>query len=734
MKKILLALISGFSYFSMACSPYLTPFVQHTVTATTIDFQVTSATNWQCCYIWAMELICESASFTGVTNFQSSDVVCKGSGVGEFASWNGGTVDYEVFSLPIDQLCPGVTYKYRVRERSTIYNNWSSWSSIETFTVPGNTPSFGLSLSATPAVFCAPDCTTLNVVAENFCSPPSFVWNQGLGSGNQHVVCPVQNTTYQVTATFAVPFCPNVIQTQSIDVVADLPAVIGNVTAVPPTLCLGQSSSLTISGHYGALQWQSSENENGPFEDIPGATGTNYTFTGTATGNIYFRVRISTCTEEFSVPVLITVYDTPVVDFDFVDGCVDANVSFENLTQNEFPITNWSWDFGNGNTSTEASPTASFSPGTYQVTLTASNAGACSNQLTQTVNVYALPTVSFNVASVCVGDPSVFISSTNIAAPGSINSFAWDINSNGTTDHTTENVTVVFPNAGDVNVTLTVTSSDGCTATFTGVATVHPMPAVQLNVGEQFCTYDPVVLITDIIPGPLAPGTGVLSGPGITGNSFNPALAGPGTHTITYTYTSQFGCTNSVTDVVTVYSVPQVNFSADPVIGLEPLDVDFVNSSTGASNYTWNFGDGNSTTGNSTNVSHTFQDYGIYNVTLTANENGCIDQMSITIEVLINPITYDIPNVFTPNSGDNINPFFQLIKPMGFHRVETFELVILNRWGNVIRTFLNYDFGWDGTDNSGNDVADGVYFYKLYMRSVIGQEFENHGFVHLVRE
>ena len=105
MKNFLFALFSSLSLYSFACSPYSTPMVQHTPTATTIDFQVTSTTNWQCCYVWGMELICDQANFTGVANFNSSDVVCKGTGVGEFSSWSGGTVNYEVFSIPISDWC-----------------------------------------------------------------------------------------------------------------------------------------------------------------------------------------------------------------------------------------------------------------------------------------------------------------------------------------------------------------------------------------------------------------------------------------------------------------------------------------------------------------------------------------------------------------------------------------------------------------------------------------------------
>jgi hypothetical protein len=336
MKNLLLAFFSSISIYSFACSPYNTPLVQHTANASSIDFLITSATNWECCYIWAMELICEQANFTGVSNFTSADTICKGIGTGEFTTWTGGTVDYDVFSLPVDQLCPGVTYKYRVRERSTIYSNWSSWSSIGTFTIPGGTPSFTVDLTASQTVLCNNDCATLTATPGDGCAaPPTISWNQGLSNATTHTVCPTQNTDYQVSATYVVPFCPNIVATATVNILADLPAVAGSVVADPPIFCLGASTTMTISGHYGALQWQSSDSQSGPFTDVVGQTGTSYNFNPTATGNYYFRVKVTTCTEEFTVPILITVYDTPVADFDFEDGCVTSAIDFENLTQNE---------------------------------------------------------------------------------------------------------------------------------------------------------------------------------------------------------------------------------------------------------------------------------------------------------------------------------------------------------------------------------------------------------------
>ena len=76
-------------------------------------------------------------------------------------------------------------------------------------------------------------------------------------------------------------------------------------------------------------------------------------------------------------------------------GCSPVIINFQDLSTGS--PTSWSWNFGNGNTSVLQNPTASyFTPGTYTVTLTVTNANG-SNTLTRTqyINVYEPPTVNF---------------------------------------------------------------------------------------------------------------------------------------------------------------------------------------------------------------------------------------------------------------------------------------------------------------------------------------------------
>ena len=89
-----------------------------------------------------------------------------------------------------------------------------------------------------------------------------------------------------------------------------------------------------------------------------------------------------------------------------------------------------------------------------------------------------------------------------------------------------------------------------------------------------------------------------------------------------------------------------------------------------------------------------------------------------------------VPNVFTPND-DGSNDNFQLLFESG---ITSLNCIITNRWGNVVRTFNDPSFSWDGNNENGNAVQDGVYFYKIDAVTDGGNEVSKHGFVHLVRD
>ena len=89
----------------------------------------------------------------------------------------------------------------------------------------------------------------------------------------------------------------------------------------------------------------------------------------------------------------------------------------------------------------------------------------------------------------------------------------------------------------------------------------------------------------------------------------------------------------------------------------------------------------------------------------------------------------ELPNVFTPN-GDGTNDYFQLLF---FDGLKTFSCTILNRWGQTIREYDDPAFMWDGKDESGDDILQGVYFYIVKAVSNGGNEIVKQGNVTLVR-
>jgi len=138
-------------------------------------------------------------------------------------------------------------------------------------------------------------------------------------------------------------------------------------------------------------------------------------------------------------------------------------------------------------------------------------------------------------------------------------------------------------------------------------------------------------------------------------------------------------------------------------------------------NYIWTK-QGNSTViSNNTSINVTEAGYYICTVT------GECASFSDSTLIIVKDCDLQVPNTFTPN-GDGENDFFKLLtEDLDFFK--TFNISIVNRWGNIVAEFSIPDFKWDGKDKIGNLVENGVYFYNIKSTTIEETELKKQGFI-----
>ena len=199
----------------------------------------------------------------------------------------------------------------------------------------------------------------------------------------------------------------------------------------------------------------------------------------------------------------------------------------------------------------------------------------------------------------------------------------------------------------------------------------------------------------------------------LTGNSVSTVFYDPGCYDVTLSI-DENGCANVMTlvDYICVQSDPLASFSVSPQsFSDENQLVSFSNNSIGAVEYFWDFGDG--ATSQNIEPAHLYlETEGDILVTLIAtSEFGCVDSIQLVIPYDEQEIFY-VPNTFTPD-GDNFNQIFTPVFYSGYDPYN-FEMIIFNRWGEIIFETKNAERGWDGSYGKGGVKAqDGIYTWKI---------------------
>ena len=205
------------------------------------------------------------------------------------------------------------------------------------------------------------------------------------------------------------------------------------------------------------------------------------------------------------------------------------------------------------------------------------------------------------------------------------------------------------------------------------------------------------------------PGTWKYEGRGITNpnGSFNPTVAGTGSHKISYIFTSSRGCSDTSSTIQSVFNF--VTADAGPtrysINGGYTRLLGSSNQSSISAQWSPVLGLSNP------NVLQPMAQPGknqLYQLTVTSKD-GC--KASDTVSVLVIDKLF-IPNAFSPN-GDGINDKWEI---RYLDSSPDAIIQIFDRYGRLIFKQTGYNTPWDGT-NRGMPLPVGVYYYVLDLRN-----------------
>ncbi|MBS1629064.1 MAG: PKD domain-containing protein [Bacteroidetes bacterium] len=344
----------------------------------------------------------------------------------------------------------------------------------------------------------------------------------------------------------------------------------------------------------------------------------------------------------------ITILPAPTAAFSSTDtsiGCGSKIVQFVNSSTLGVTGTGtYYWDFGDGTNSSATSPSHTYTTtGTYTVSLIVTNAAGCANLLSKSSYVHIVPstTANFTATNNNSCNPPVTVAFNNTSSGGS--SYQWDFGDGSSS--TSASPTHTYSTAGFYTVRLISMTAAGCrdTMTKTSFVTIGSLSAGYSQSANSVCTRSNVNFTNSTAP---SGATYAWSfGDGTASVSANPshAYSSAGTYTVRL-IANYNGCNDTATSTVTVSARPSNAFLGNPIAACSaPLNTAFTNSTSGASSYYWDFGDGGTST--STNPSHSYTANGVYNVTLiSTGSNGCTDTLKKNGYVTVQPISASISN------------------------------------------------------------------------------------------
>jgi len=347
------------------------------------------------------------------------------------------------------------------------------------------------------------------------------------------------------------------------------------------------------------------------------------------------------------------------------------------------------WNFGDATTSTLANPVHTFAAaGTYTVTYSATVSGSPVNQ-SLVIKVFGKPSPAFTATpplSGCVPLPVVFTDNSTGGGGTAITTWQWAFGDGGVNLTNSPNQTYTYSVGGQFSVSIKVTDANGCDSTITipNLINVSQKPTIVLTTTPNppsACL--PPLNVTFASNGTTSNSTTstTLTYNWSFGNGNTSTVASPpvqtyntaGVFPVVFIVTDNNGCKDSVLKNVTIQN-PTASFLSNDTVCMTTT---YVNNSTGASVFSWNYGDGI----NGTSPTHTYANPGTYTVTLTAYNGACQDLTSMVVVVE------------KPVASFSVTPTYMcsLPKTISLTNMSTPTAGATYQW-NFVENYTQYDF------------------------------------------
>jgi PKD repeat protein len=397
-------------------------------------------------------------------------------------------------------------------------------------------------------------------------------------------------------------------------------------------------TNTTIDNFDGNLtyQWYVDNNATATTRDL------KYTFASGGSNDIKLKAAIPGCFNE-STQTINGIQTGPVVDFSISGKCETEVVSFTNNSSG----TSHSWNFGNGNTSSQTSPTQTFSAkGNYLVSLQTNGANGCISTLSKNLTIYSKPQPNFSLnlpPFSCAGSLSQFTNSTPTLTDSNISNWSWNFGDAANGTSSVRDPGYMYSAAGDYTVSLLAKTNFGCETTLQKSVTVSPSPvasftnaAACLNQGTKFTDGSGVSIKSWLW---------TIDASTYSFNNPTHVFSASGPHSVSLAVTGNNNCISTISKTVTVPLPVSINFSSQNLCEDQATTFQDTTPTSLDAPGTWSWDVGGLATKTGASTSYAFSESGTYPVKLTSTrQSGCIYSISKNVAITATPIAKFSPS------------------------------------------------------------------------------------------